>query len=149
MKKVEYEEYKEEVVKNQKDNQIYLKEFTSWLEEKGLSSKTIRNHVSNVDFYINEYLNYYAAIPMEDGMMEASEFFSDFFIRKCMWSTGYATKTTSASLKKFYQCMMEKGHIPKEKYEFLCRLIKEELHDWVDAVERYNNIDDEDDWFDF
>ena len=151
MKKEEYLEYKEKVAENERNNQTYLKEFELWLKEKGLSNKTIRNHVSNADFYINDYLNYYDAISMEDGIVEVGIFFSDFFIRKCMWSTGNATKTTAASLKKFYQCMMEKGHIPEEKYKYLCDIIKNELNDWVQSVERYNNIDDDefDSWLDF
>jgi len=45
-----------------KANGKYLKGFEKWLENKGLSEKTINMHVSNVDFYINYYLNYYDTV---------------------------------------------------------------------------------------
>ena len=33
-------------------------DFLAWLRRSGLSSKTIRKHAENVDFYINEFLLY-------------------------------------------------------------------------------------------
>lgn len=58
------EEYEQKVEQNQKRNKKYIKEFTEWLNEKGLSKKTIRKHLDNVKLYINEYLNYYDAIKV-------------------------------------------------------------------------------------
>ena len=58
-----------------------------------LSDKTIRNHLSNVSFFLNDYLIYYQGADYEE-MTEISMYFSDFFIRKCMWSTPATTKST-------------------------------------------------------
>lgn len=50
------EEYEQKVEQNQKRDKKYIKKFTEWLNEKGLSKKTIRKHLDNVKLYINEYL---------------------------------------------------------------------------------------------
>lgn len=139
-----YAEYEKAVLKNKKDNEKYLDEFEKWLNIKGLTDKTIRNHVNNVDFYINEFLNYYDANSMEKGCFMIYEYLNDFFIRKCMWSTAYTLKTTAASIKKFYQCMGELGYVKKEDYLHLSSIIKENIDDWILNVEEYNSFDDDD-----
>ena len=39
-------------------NQPILEDFRAWLEQAGLSEKTVRNHVDNIDFFTH-YLVYY------------------------------------------------------------------------------------------
>ena len=146
---MDYQEYEEEVKKIEKKNEKYLKEFEKSMIEKKLSNRTIRKHLSNVDFYINDYLNHYDPTEMEEGCYHLDGFLGDFFIRKCMWSTGNATKETASSIKKFYKCMYELGHIEKDAYDYLCEEIKDSLDEWVDKVERYNDLDEEFDFFDF
>lgn len=143
-KEVRIMDYEKELEKEKNKNEKYLKEFESWLKKQKLSTKTIKNHISNADLYINDYLNYYEITPMENGISMLSSFFDDWFIRKCMWSTGYATKTTATSLKKFYNCMAELGYIKQEDYKFVCDEMKENLSDWIEEVEDYNNFDEDD-----
>lgn len=138
---MEFENYEKERDKIIKKNEIYLKEFKEWLNKKGLVSKTISKHIGNVDFYINEYLNYYEPTEMEEGCYGISSFLGDWFIRKCMWSTVSSIKTTAASIKKFYQCMLELNHIDKSSYQELLDEIKENMDDWIEIVEEYNNGD--------
>lgn len=135
-------DYEKELESMQKKNKVYLQEFQKWLKDKGLVEKTIRNHLSNVDLYINDYLNYYEITKMQEGCYSLNGFLGDWFIRKCMWSTGSTVKTTAASIKKYYQCMLELGHIEKDDYEFLYHDIKENIDDWVESVEAYNSGDD-------
>ena len=55
--------------------------------EKDLSSlspKTIKKHLYNVDFYINEYLLHYDAQTMEHGIEMIDDFLGYFLIRKCL-----------------------------------------------------------------
>ena len=138
---MDYEDYEEEIKKIKKKNKKYISEFTKWLKEKKLTDKTINKHLSNVSFYIDVFLNYYEPQKMEAGCYCLNEYFSDFFIRKCMWSNANSTKSTAASLKKFYQCMYELGHINKDDYDYLCDEIKENMEDWQEQVEAYNNGD--------
>ncbi|MBQ8682033.1 MAG: hypothetical protein IJ509_03900 [Bacilli bacterium] len=54
------------------------------VKRKGLATKTIKQHVSNADFYINDYLNYYETIEMENGYYEIDSFLGTWFIHKCI-----------------------------------------------------------------
>ncbi len=136
-------DYETQLEAQTKKNEEYLNIFTNWLENQKLAPKTIKNHLSNVNFYINDYLNYYEVNDIKAGCYGLYSYFGDFFIRKCMWSTGYSIKTTAASLKKFYNCMLEKNIITKEDYTNLCEEIKCGLDEWVEACEDYNNFDDD------
>ena len=135
-------DYEKEFENMQKKNEVYLQKFNKWLKDKGLVDKTIRNHLSNVDLYINDYLNYYEITKMQEGCYSLSSFLGDWFIRKCMWSTTSTIKTTAASIKKFYQCMLEYNYILEDDYKYLCLDIKENMDDWIESIEEYNNGDD-------
>ena len=58
-----------------------------------------------------------------------------------MWSNKTTIKTNATSLKKFYGFMAEQGLIKPEELASLKQQIKDELPDWLEAVERYNNPD--------
>lgn len=104
-----------------------------------LSDKTIRNHMSNVSFFLNNYLIYYQSADYEEVNNEIDMYFSDFFIRKCMWSTPATTKSTAASLKKFYKSMVDHGKFSKENYEELCSTIKDEMEYWQEECRAFND----------
>ena len=94
----------------------YLELFKNKLESDGLSNSTIKEHVFNTRFYLNDYLTYYEYIPMEKVMSHICEVFSDWFIRKAMWSTPASIKSNISSLKKFYKLMVELNYASKEDY---------------------------------
>ena len=70
----DYEKYEANCQKIRIANQKLLTDFESWLKSSGLSQKTIKNHLSNVDFYINEYLLYEDAVQAKDGVHSISIF---------------------------------------------------------------------------
>ena len=70
----DYEKYEEDCKAIRESNERLLKEFGRWLKSSGLSEKTIKNHISNIDFYINEYLLYEEAIEVVDGVHKVSIF---------------------------------------------------------------------------
>lgn len=127
-----------DVEKIVKENQKYLNAFEKWLKEKKLSIKTIREHLSNADLYLNDYLAYRNEETLQEGCIEVDDFISDFFIHKCMWSSVYSIKTTVASIKKFYSCMLEYGYIESESYQILCDIIKENMDVWIEEMEEYD-----------
>ncbi len=133
------EEYEQKVEQNQKRNKKYIKEFTEWLNEKGLSKKTIRKHLDNVKLYINEYLNYYDVIKVEDGIEEVDDFLEGWFIEKCLFATKTSLKETAASLKKFYQYMSEYNYVKKEDYKQLCSVIKDNMDIYLEQLEAFDN----------
>lgn len=61
------DDYEMNQKKNVERNKKFLEEFKEYLILNKLSDKTIRNHLSNVELYINYYLNYYEVSKMEDG----------------------------------------------------------------------------------
>ncbi len=134
-----WEEYEKKCDEIRKENSRYLDTF---LEDiKGLSRKTIRNHLKNVDFYINDYLLREEVFSMEEGVTYIDSYLGNYFIRKCMWSTPETIKSTAASIKKFYRSMMNHGFIEKESYDYLCFAIKEDMDIWQEDCAAYNDPD--------
>ena len=137
----DYEEYERECDKIRQTNEELLVLFEEELQDSGLSAKTVRRHLSNAEFYINEYLLREEPRPMEDGITELDMFLGFFFIRKCMWSTPGTIKSTAASIKKFYKCMLNHGKISKDDYAYLCDDIKENMEQWQTDCAVYNDPD--------
>ena len=139
---MDWEEYEKKCDEIRKENKRYLDIFAE--DIKGLSPKTIRAHLDNVDFYINEYLLREDALSMECGVTNIDSYLGYFFIRKCMWSTPSTIKSTAASIKKFYKCMMEHGFIKRQHYDYLCSVIKENMELWQEDCAAYNDPDADD-----
>lgn len=77
-------------------------DFSAWLRRSELSSKTIRKHTENVDFYINEFLLYEDAQEPQEGVHSVGMFLGYWLIKKAMWASAASIKSNAASLKKFY-----------------------------------------------
>lgn len=133
------ENIEKKIKENQTRNKKFIKEFEEWLKEKSLSEKTIRKHISNVDLFINDYLNYYDIETAEEGITSVYSFLNGWFIEKCMWATPYTTKEEAASIKKFYAYMSEKGYVEKEDYVSLCRILKDNMDEILDTLEAFDN----------
>lgn len=138
---MDFEQYEKNCDTIRKNNNKLLTLFEEDLNASGLSKKTISRHLSNVDFYINTYLLREGDNSMEYGLQAIDDFLGDFFIRKCMWSTPGNIKSTAASIKKFYKCMLEHGKITKEQFQFLCSVIREGMDTWQNDCAIYNDPD--------
>lgn len=145
----DYEEYEKECNKIRQDNNELLSLFEGELLGSGLTAKTVNRHLANVDFYINEYLLRDEPLPMVYGTVRLDMFLGDFFIRKCMWSTPGSIKSTAASIKKFYKCMLTHGKINKKHYDCLCDDIREGMDQWQYDCAVFNDPDAPNpfDWF--
>ena len=115
-----YKIWEKKVEDNHKRNEQFINEFEEWLKEKNLVDKTIRKHINNANLYINDFL---------DG----------WFIEKCLWASKNSLKETAASIKKFYECMSEKGYIKTEDYKHLFNEIKENMDDFLDQMDAFDN----------
>ena len=127
------------IEENKKRNKKFMKEFEEYLKEKNLKDKTIKKHLSNVDLFINDYLNYYDIETPEEGINSVYSFLSGWFIEKCMWATVYTTKETAASIKKFYAYMSEKGDVKKEDYKELCEELKDSMDEILEYLDAFDN----------
>lgn len=133
--------YEIKLEENEKRNKNFIQEFEFWLNEKGLVQKTIKKHTSNIDLYLNNFLNFRDITKMEDGINEIDSFLGDWFVRKCMWSSKSSIKENASSIKKFYQCMKEKGYVKEEEYNSLCEEIKDNMECWLEFMDDYDNDD--------
>ena len=134
-----YEQYEKECKKIRKENEALLSAFETWLSSKNLTGKTIDRHLSNVEFYINDFLLYEDAIKATDGMDEIGMFLGYWFIKKAMWSNKAAIKKNATSLKKFYQYLCEDGKITKDSLQDMKGRIEEDMPEWLATMERYDD----------
>ncbi|MGB5065084.1 MAG: recombinase [Candidatus Competibacter sp.] len=142
----DYEKYENACKKIRKFNKKLLGEFELSLKSSGLSQNTINNHVSNIDFYVNEYLLYEDAIEAKDGVDAIDMFLGYWFIKKAMWASQSSIKCNATSLKKFYTFLYEKGVIEKEDLNNLKETIKEGMPEWLATLDRYDDPSVEDVW---
>ncbi len=142
----DYEQYEIDCEKIRTANKELLTEFEDWLESAGLSSKTIKNHINNIDLYINEYLLYEDAVEASDGVSggNVDMFLGYWFIKKAMWASKSSIKGNATSLKKFYTFLLEKGLIEKDDLQELKEIIKEKMDEWLATLERYDDPEIED-----
>jgi hypothetical protein len=115
---IEWEDYEKEAKKGRDKNMEIMQLFRQCLQSNGLKEITIRKHVSNASFYINEYLLYEDVVSAAEGIDKVNEFFDWFFPRKALWSSVNSTKETVSSLKKFYKCLTGLGLIKEDDYGF-------------------------------
>lgn len=144
----EYEIYESECKKIRKENRKLLKGFRQYLASRKLSKKTIDKHVSNIEFYINEFLLYEEPLKANEGVNRLDYFLGYWFIRKAMWASVSSIKENITSLKHFYTFMYEIGEIDKEELVEMKEEIKESKDEWLETIRRYDdpNTDMEDVW---
>ena len=135
----------------EKNNLKYLRDFEVALTEEGLSDKTIRKHVENASFFINDFLNYYEPKTLDQGILELDYFFSEWFLRKAMWASKTAYKENMTSIKKFYKFLYKCKTISQEDYQDLEQIIKENKDKWMSLIEAFDAYfdDENDDYEDF
>ena len=146
---VDDEEFEEKCKTIRQNNLKLLEDFDAWLNVKRLTDQTIRNHINNIDLFINHYLLYEDAYEAKDGVFVVDDFLGYWFIRKTMWSSVNQIKANAASLKKFYTFMFEKGEIEQDDLDDLRETIKEEMPNWIAAMNQYENsmsLDMDDVW---
>ena len=130
------------------ENTVLLDSFVSWLAAKNLSDATVKNHRDNIDFYINDFLLYEEPQPASEGVDEVVGFLGHWFIRKAMWASETSIRSNAASLKKFYDFMLERGEVSPGAVREMKDRIKVELPDCVATLKRYDDpsVDIEDVW---
>jgi len=140
-----YQEYELACQKERERNSQLLEQFASWLEAKQLTQKTIDNHLTNVDFYINEFLLYEEPITgAPEGITSVDMYFGYWFIKKAIWASASSIKSNAASLKKFYSFLLEQSLISTEDWTDLKETIKENMSEWQATLSRYDDPDIED-----
>ncbi len=140
----DYEEYERACKRIRDDNAKLLDAFDQWLSEKGLSEKTIEQHVRNVKFYINVFLLYAEAVPAKEGTSAVWSFFGNWFIRKTLWASPSSMRQIGVSLKRFYTFMHEQGQIDADDLADLKETVKEEMPNWLSLLRKHDGVDSTD-----
>ena len=92
-----------------KENEKYLDTFKFFLEKKKLGKDSAEDMLSHAVLYIDNFLNYYGHIRVEDGMSEISNFFE----------------------KWIYEIDIDLTDISLKKYQKLCKTIKNNMSKWI------------------
>ena len=142
----DYEKYETDCKSIKEANILLLNKFESWLNSSDLSKKTVDNHLSNIDFYVNDYLLYEDATEAKDGVYAVAMFLGYWFIKKAMWANQSSIKSNATSLKKFYTFMYDKGLIDENDLADLKETIKEGMPEWLATLDRYDDPSVEDVW---
>ena len=129
----------DEIVKKHKH---LLEKFIEKLINDGLSKKTINTHFNNIDLFVNCYLPYYwedeiNKLDIVDLMQAINEYFSDWYIRKVLFSSISNMKSSFTSIKKFFKFLLEIGYIDKLVYELVIETIKENKNEWLLMMKQY------------
>ena len=98
---MDYEQYLKSCQSIQETNDFLLELFEEDLVKSGLKQKTVNRHLSNINFFLNEFLVRTGALSMEEGISMLDEYLGNFFIRKCMWSTPANIKQILQVLRNF------------------------------------------------
>ena len=116
-----------------------MAQFQTWLEQSGITKKTLKNHIDNIAFFA-EYLVYYdnpvKRLDQADGS-DVSLFLSDWFPRKALWANETNMRAYFASFKKFFQWMETAGYISAETVADVRTTLKEDRDEFLAAVETF------------
>lgn len=128
-------DYDQAIEKIKEQNRPIIAGFEAHLKTEGLSKKTVKSHVDNIDFF-SEYLTYYEPLESlyETDVCAVSDFLGDFFPRKAMWACPTNVKSYITTFKKFLKWMAELNYLPENELEQLSELIKEEKEEWIASV---------------
>jgi|GEM_PF-566756 len=124
-------------------NAELLRTFEQWLTGKGLSKRTVRRHRDNVTFFADAYMagdGGSVEVPRpadQAAAMDVDEFLSDWFLYEAAWPSVGTVKANIASLKKFYACLKETGHMPAGKADEVLELLRVDRDHYIELAREY------------
>ena len=128
-------------LKNAERNEVLIDKFKLWLKSKDLVDKTITKHINNIYTFVNDYLNHYENIEVEDGIGKVYEFLNDLYIRKNIGLTSSALKEMASSIKKFYNYLEQINKITSDEYKKLCQSIKNNMDNFLNSLNSFDKKD--------
>lgn len=112
----EWEDHETKCEKEAERNQKFLDIFEKDMIEEGLSKRRRKNHLSNVDCYLNDYaMNYCYYASMEEALDEISGFLTYHIPEKYIGSIKNIVQENATSLRKFYKCMAAHGFVDPKR----------------------------------
>lgn len=144
----EYEEYEFKCGLIREENKVLLDDFVTWMKDKGLTAATVKKHLDNIDFYINEFLLYEDSESAAEGVGGVGMFLGYWFIRKAMWANETSIRSNATSLRKFYDFMLGRGAVEPGAVKEMKERIKADLPEWLATLKRHEDpaVDLDDVW---
>jgi hypothetical protein len=109
------------------------------MEDAGLKKGAISVHTDTVNHFITAFVSHYIQVPMRFGAYLARAYLGSYFIRKATRVAPTVIKSVAKSLTKFYECMLDVGHIEQKDYDYLVKDIEDHLDEWCDLCDEYIN----------
>jgi hypothetical protein len=116
------------------DNAKLLAGFSRWLSDTSLDKKAIRQHVQDVELFINTFLLTDGATPARWGMNRVAAFLGDWFIRNSIGASPNSLLEHAASLKEFYTYLNEEGKTNDEDLREMKKTIRLGMPGWLVLV---------------
>jgi len=117
-----------------KENQQYMKIFEDYMIKEGLTKRTMRKHMYNIDMFLECYMTYEMPYHMREGCYSVNAYFDGFITKKTSYSTMEDVKSIIATLNKFYKLMYELRYITVEDYMEYLKTVKYHKYDWEMAM---------------
>ncbi|MGV3723316.1 MAG: recombinase [Actinomycetota bacterium] len=119
------------------ENEKLLAEFAICLAESGLSPRTIRQHVYNLDLYLNHYLLYDEPLEAPRGVYHAGMFLGYWLPWKVSWTSDGTMRSHAASLHKLYSYLNERGLVSDDAVAHLRKQLRTGMPGWLVNSRRY------------
>lgn len=117
-----------------KMNEYVVHCFKASLTKDELSVRTIKKHIENAELYL-DFLAFNLEKDYKEGVQSdcLSQFFGYHLIYKCGFKAN-DMKEMSASLKKFYQYLLNNNEISSSDYKEMKLILKDHLEDWIEEA---------------
>lgn len=130
--------FDDQVKRIRSHNEPILAGFRDSLTRSSLSTKTITNHVQNVEFFAEYLMNYEPVKTLEQtDSADIGSFLDDWFLRKAMWASVESVKAYLATFKKFFTWMRDTNHMTSNAVADILETIKEDREDFIDNARSY------------
>ena len=130
-----YIEWTEKVAQAEAYHYKLIIGFENWLQEKGSSAKTISKHVSNIEFFANQYLLRYEIKLIHENHNETINFLEGYFVDKCMWANTESMKSYISSFNKVYTYFNDKKMVSDIDLKILISKLKENEKELLSLVD--------------
>lgn len=130
--------YEEKTIQGIRDfNKKYLDEFEAELKKIGFSDKTVSKHVTNIRFYIDEYLPKtleYDLFTISDSF---DDFFERYFVEHMLFPSVDEMKEYLTSVKRFVRFMYVKGYYSEREYALCLFMLKLGRGKWLENMAKH------------
>ena len=122
---------KEKVRLNRISNFYTLQTFETYLREQDISDEEVREHLSNIDLFINDYLLRHEVLASHNGIHTVGEYLTEWLTVNFYKVRKEDIELYIESFKKFYTHEVNGGYLERDDMIELYQIIKDEVTPWL------------------